>query len=471
MMLGLLSLASCSDDDSPILDFSRTELPKLNSLGQNVMYVYNNQNTKYVFTWSQARFFFKDAYASTSIGGYEKGGITYELQCDTVGNNFATPISAGSVTSLNSLTIDAAELAKTIEATYPQPDSIAPLEFRIKAQFGSTDTTIIYSSNALPVTLNYAGKPADPVPDHAPYKVYVDDQTGWDATTLYIWNDGGKVKDGWPGVAPTSTEKIGNTTYKVWELDEAYQKAKGMHFIFNNNGGGTQIDDVLSGFEFTGNVYLRLNADKTFQQLPDPFAKTIRLYVKNTTGWADTYLYMWGNGADVADPWPGIRLDGGNKVTLDGVDYTEYYLPQAYVGKTGANFIFNNNAGSQFDGPQNVNLDHDFGLTLTGTSATEEKLPARIFVLDDSGWGDLSLYAWNETGNMLGWPGVHYSFKENINGLEWKVFVMPSDYAAYAVNYIFNNNGGGSQFDAMSGYTIKDETFVSITSKSYTVIE
>ncbi len=87
----------------------------------------------------------------------------------------------------------------------------------------------------------------------------------------------------------------------------------------------------------------------------------------------------------------------------------------------------------------------------------------KIYVNDQTGWTDLSLYAWNETGNMLSWPGVHYSSEVTIAGTTWKVFDMPSDYQHREdLNYIFNDNGQGNQFDAMTGFTFNHDLFITI---------
>lgn len=101
----------------------------------------------------------------------------------------------------------------------------------------------------------------------------------------------------------------------------------------------------------------------------------------------------------------------------------------------------------------------------------DDGLTHKIYVQLNNGWTDLSLYAWNETGNMLGWPGVHNSGQVNIGGIDWYVFDMPSDYQHRAgLNYIFNDNGQGNQFDAMSEFTFGHDLFITINEdNSYTM--
>ena len=69
--------------------------------------------------------------------------------------------------------------------------------------------------------------------------IYVDDQTGWDAITLYAWGDK-EFFGGWPGAQPTGTKTIDGVNYTYWEFTSAGETE---HLIFNNNGGGSQTPD------------------------------------------------------------------------------------------------------------------------------------------------------------------------------------------------------------------------------------
>ncbi len=70
------------------------------------------------------------------------------------------------------------------------------------------------------------------------YKLYIDNQTGWAASALYVWGDA-ELFGTWPGAQPKTTETVGGVTYQVWEIgnDNATY-----HPILNNNGGGSQTD-------------------------------------------------------------------------------------------------------------------------------------------------------------------------------------------------------------------------------------
>lgn len=86
-----------------------------------------------------------------------------------------------------------------------------------------------------------AGETAAEIVTAPSVKVYVDDQTGWDAITMYSWGDINDVVGGWPGAACT-TETVDGKEYKVFEIP-ANGFGTSCNLIFNNNGGGIQHGD------------------------------------------------------------------------------------------------------------------------------------------------------------------------------------------------------------------------------------
>lgn len=86
-----------------------------------------------------------------------------------------------------------------------------------------------------------AGETAAEIGTVPALKVYVDDQTGWDAIAMYSWGDINDVVGGWPGAACT-TETVDGKEYKVFEIP-AEGFGTTCNLIFNNNGGGTQHGD------------------------------------------------------------------------------------------------------------------------------------------------------------------------------------------------------------------------------------
>ena len=85
-----------------------------------------------------------------------------------------------------------------------------------------------------------AGETAAEIGTAPAVKIYVDDQTGWDALTVYTWGDG-EAFGGWPGAAYT-TETVDGKEYKVFTVP-AECFGYSCNLIFNNNGGGTQLAD------------------------------------------------------------------------------------------------------------------------------------------------------------------------------------------------------------------------------------
>lgn len=97
-----------------------------------------------------------------------------------------------------------------------------------------------------------------------------------------------------------------------------------------------------------------------------------------------------------------------------------------------------------------------------------------VFVEDNSGWGDdLRLYAWGSGLPELygGWPGAAATGTQIINGVSYKYFDTGKDNEGLTYNLIFNNNGQGSQFDAVQGYTLDHDLYLRITDSGYEEIE
>lgn len=72
-------------------------------------------------------------------------------------------------------------------------------------------------------------------------RIYVDDQTGWDAIAVYAWEGDHKIFGDWPGATVTGTETVDGKTYKYFEVSHENLGRK-VNVIFNNNGAGAQIE-------------------------------------------------------------------------------------------------------------------------------------------------------------------------------------------------------------------------------------
>lgn len=188
------------------------------------------------------------------------------------------------------------------------------------------------------------------------HKIYVEDNSGWALTTMHYY---GPAETSWPGVSPTGTEEIGGVTYNYYEMPESLD-GKGLNFILNNSGGGTQLADTYITLD--RNYYFRIT-DSSINEI------SFRVYVDNQSGWPALALYGWGD-VELGGGWPGLQ-PGGTE-TVNSVAYTWFELAPAATGKS-VNLIFNDTVGGdgkQFDGP-NVIINRDYYYQITASTATE----------------------------------------------------------------------------------------------------
>ncbi|MDE6682911.1 MAG: starch-binding protein [Muribaculaceae bacterium] len=80
----------------------------------------------------------------------------------------------------------------------------------------------------------------EPEPDGTKYTLFVENNTGWDATYLYAYGDAGEMFGKWPGKAPDGTATVAGVKYDIFYV---YGNGESENFIFNN-GNGTQLGDI-----------------------------------------------------------------------------------------------------------------------------------------------------------------------------------------------------------------------------------
>ena len=68
-----------------------------------------------------------------------------------------------------------------------------------------------------------------------------------------------------------------------------------------------------------------------------------------------------------------------------------------------------------------------------------------IFVVDNSGYDELALYAWGDAEIFGGWPGITPTGTIEISGVTYKYFDTGEANKGLSENLIFNNNNNGSQ--------------------------
>ena len=300
-----------------------------------------------------------------------------------------------------------------------------------------------------------------PEPEHNGFCVYVDDQTGWDALTLYMWGDVNNLNGDWPGMAVTGTWKHDGVTWKYFDMGAA-NTGLVEHLIFNNGGNGVQLPD----FDFTidRNIFLRITADGVEEIGLEPSVKHdgYALFVLNESSQTDLALYAWGD-AEAFGGWPGMAPTGTQ--TINGLEYTYFDMGEANTGLQLHLIPNNNNGGVQWEGDDLFfTIDHDIYVRIFdggyevidancqgGGGDTPEPQPAggkfNLYVNNMTGWDALAIYAWGEgLPELFGdWPGNNAPSTATVAGTDYLAFEYESQRQEYYL--IFNNNGGGSQFD------------------------
>lgn len=198
--------------------------------------------------------------------------------------------------------------------------------------------------------------PAEPVP----VVFYIQNNTGWEATSIYAWGDAlPELFGGWPGAAVENNLTCGGVAYSRIETTAT---AYGLeyHPIFNNNGAGTQYDApvvALAEYNFlvAGAEAAEIGA-----------APAVKVYVDDQTGWEGIAMYSWGDINDVVGGWPGAAC---TVETVDGKEYKVFEIP-AEGFATSCNLIFNNNGAGLQLADYNVKADRDIFLTVTAEGVT-----------------------------------------------------------------------------------------------------
>lgn len=176
------------------------------------------------------------------------------------------------------------------------------------------------------------------------------------------------------------------------------------------------------------------------------FAATFNIYIDNQTGWEETALYAWADGRnDILGGWPGITPS--SSIEKDGATYLVFTVDETAVP---ANFIFNNNGNDKQLADYPIETAADIYLVAT-TVLAEVGAPAPvyanyIYVDDQTGWDNIAMYAYDGNGRntiLGGWPGKQADDQITKDGVTYKAFGIPADFAP--ANIILNNNGGGTQ--------------------------
>lgn len=286
---------------------------------------------------------------------------------------------------------------------------------------------------------------------HDGFVIYVEDNTTWEELALYAWGDA-ELGGGWPGIQVTGTKTIGRVTYKYFDTGEDFEGLN-VNLIFNNNGGGKQLEGDGLNVTLDRDYYFRIT-DTGYEQVDPSGYAGYTVYVDDATIWGVESAYGWADGGDVTPAWPGIAVTGTR--TINGVTYKYIEMGEGLTGMF-MNLIFNGGGSQAADVP--VTLDRDYYFRVTDSGAKEVDPydngdpvdpvePGEvytIYVVDNTGWEGLALYGYGDVELGGGWPGLQVSGTKEITGIAFKYFTMAAADAGKNINLIFNGNGGTVQ--------------------------
>ena len=301
-----------------------------------------------------------------------------------------------------------------------------------------------------------------PEPEHDGFCVYVDDQTGWDALTLYMWGDINNLKGDWPGMQVTGTWNHDGVTWKYFDFGEE-NTGLNENLIFNNGGAGAQLADF--NFTIERNIYLRITVNGVEEISPEPAVKHdgYALFVLNQSSQTELALYAWGD-AEAFGGWPGMQPTGTQ--VINGNEYIYFDMGQANTGLNLNLIPNNNNGGVQWEGGDlNFTIDHDIYLRIfdggyeiidkdyqpgdtPGPGPEPEPTVEKVVIAvkNSVGYAEPRLYVWGDSEACGGWPGAA-PVKTTDNG--WCLFELPANGT---FNLILNDNGNG-QVDGPAVFT------------------
>ncbi len=197
------------------------------------------------------------------------------------------------------------------------------------------------------------------------------------------------------------------------------------------------------------------------------------IYVVDNSGYDELAMYAWGD-AEAFGAWPGITPTG--TVKIDGVTYKYFDTGEANKGLS-LHLIFNNNNNGSQLGDFEVVLDKDYHLELTpdgvidfDPSTVVKHDGYAVFVIDNTGYDELAMYAWGDAEAFGAWPGMQVTGEQVIKGNTYKYFDFGEANKGLALHLIFNNNGHNKQLDDFD-FTIDRDLYLELSASGATEID
>lgn len=346
------------------------------------------------------------------------------------------------------------------------------------------------------------GDDPDPVIPAEKANIHIANFTGWDNVYLYAWaDDRPDIFGTWGGMSPSSIKSINGTDYLVFTTD-----ATGSYNIIFNNGTDKLADfevNVENGKDYyfaaysdgmkaldPGETPTPPDPDTPDPDDPDPVVPGhTSIYIANSTGWDNVYLYAWGDG-EIFGTWPGATASSTRNI--NGTDYLVFTTES-----TGNyNLIFNNNSSQLADYALNIEngKEYYFSAESNGMKAVNPgDMPTppdpdtpdpddpdpvvtdndyiNLYVRNLTSWGTVKVYAWANGSPELygGWPGASALGQRIIDGEEYLIFELPKSETTY--NFIFSNNGSDNEKHEGLSFTPGNDTFVTLSGNGASLAE
>lgn len=150
------------------------------------------------------------------------------------------------------------------------------------------------------------------------------------------------------------------------------------------------------------------------------------------------------SGKSLADGYTFYNIQSGQEVNFEGEPVWHYDFPSLGERLN----VFVDYWEASLLPPENPDeIEHD-GYT--------------IYVVDETSWVSLALYAWGDAEIFGGWPGIEPTGRVEKNGVTYKYFDTGADNEGLNVNLIFNNNNGGIQLGDYN-VTLDQDYYLQIT--------
>ena len=344
---------------------------------------------------------------------------------------------------------------------------------------GVADYFLLVTAESVTAAPNPAEGGAIVIPDHDGVRVWVDDQTTWDAIALYMWGDVNNFGGDWPGAQVAGSETLGDVEYKYFEYeDDIFGLSENL--IFNNNDGGSQLDDVNVTFTEGVKDYFFQVTDEgatlvdgpgggipTPPTPPAPVYDGPKIYIQNNTTWeGNLFAHYWIDGANTE--WPGQQFE--ETETVEGVEFQVISTLDKMKGQK-IGIILHSDVDEETNRVQTeITLDTDRYYVLTNDGLTEVEMGVRIIVKDESGWpGTIYAHIWDDEENATEWPGIKAT-GGYFDADTYLVFLTPKVFKGKTVDVIFHSDENDNVNRYQTKITLDKDRFY-VLSKEFNFVE